>query len=319
MEFFYRQAQGLRVSSLGIGTYLGAMDQATDQGYRQSVSAALLGGINLVDTSLNYRNQRSEQAVGRALVDWGGARDRIVVCTKAGYLVPEAVPGNLRPEDVVGGRHSIAPGFLDDQLSRSLSNLGLHSVDVFYLHNPETQWGQLSEEDFYHRIRAAFEYCEHAFARGRLRYYGIATWDAFRRGEVSVSLRRLESIAREIAGPKHRFRFIQLPVNLAMREALTKPVEPGCTILELAAELGITVIASAALLHARLASSLPDEVADTLAGRTAAQRAIQFARSAPGVSVALVGMSTPEHVSENLELAAIPAAEPADILRLFQS
>jgi aryl-alcohol dehydrogenase-like predicted oxidoreductase len=49
-----------------------------------------------------------------------------------------------------------------------------------------------------------------------------------------------------------------------------------------------------------LASSLPSAVAAELAGDTTAQRAINFARSAPGVTTALVGMSSPAHVAENV-------------------
>src|SRR5580704_6099335 len=64
---FYRDAQGLRVSSIGIGTYLGEMDDATDFGYVEAVKGALAAGVNCIDTSLNYRNQRSERAIGAAL------------------------------------------------------------------------------------------------------------------------------------------------------------------------------------------------------------------------------------------------------------
>src|SRR5688500_14886972 len=58
---------GLRVSSLGIGTYLGREDDATDQAYEKAVTRAFERGINVVDTAVNYRHQRSERAIGRAL------------------------------------------------------------------------------------------------------------------------------------------------------------------------------------------------------------------------------------------------------------
>ena len=50
---------------------------------------------------------------------------------------------------------------------------------------------------------------------------------------------------------------------------------------------------------------------------TDAQRALQFARSAPGVTTALVGMSNPSHVVENLALAAQDPAPPEAYQRLF--
>src|SRR3954469_19656151 len=64
---FFRSAQGLEVSSIGIGSYLGEMDEQTDRGYTEAVVAAVKGGINFIDTSLNYRNQRSELAIGEAI------------------------------------------------------------------------------------------------------------------------------------------------------------------------------------------------------------------------------------------------------------
>ena len=314
---FYRAAQNFTVSSVGIGTYLGSMDEATDASYIRAIRGALAGGINFIDTSLNYRHQRSERAIANAISTWvrddGGARDEVVVCTKAGYLVPDAIPTNLlRRDDVVGGMHCLAPRFLSDQLERSRRNLGLETIDVFYLHNPETQLNYVSEDVFYGRIRSAFELLEHLVTGGEIQFYGAATWDGFRRaGKAgSLSLERLNSIAREAGGDLHHFRFIQLPVNLAMTE--------GRAVLELAPKLGITVVASASLLQARLSRGLPDEIAESLPGTTTdAQRAIQFTRSTPGVTVALVGMSKPEHVEENLRIARIPPVAPDRFTRVF--
>src|SRR5215469_7319238 len=128
---FYRQAFGLQVSSLGIGTYLGRDDDASDQAYTDALIAAGENGIDFFDTAINYRNQRSERCVGAALKHL--QRDEIVVCTKAGFLTPGAVPHSLKSEDIVGGMHSMAPAFLADQIERSLANLDIDTIDVFYL------------------------------------------------------------------------------------------------------------------------------------------------------------------------------------------
>ena len=316
-----RRAQDLPVSSVGIGTYLGPVDDATDASYEESVGVALGGGINVIDTSLNYRNQRSEEAIGRALGRWfaeGHPRASVVVCSKAGYLVPNAIPHGLTRKDLAGNIHSLAPHFLEDQLERSLANLGLKALDVFYVHNPETQLEFVDMDEFYVRMLKAFEMSEGCVAAGKIRYYGVATWEAFRRGAESVSLRRLDAIARDIAGDAHRLRFIQLPFNLAMPEAFTRPVEGSRTIFEVAAELGITVVASASILQGRLGSGLPEQAKVALPGlETDAQRALQFVRSCPGVTVALVGMSNPEHVRENLAVLNVPVLAPEAFRRLF--
>ena len=306
---FYRHAPTGTVSSVGIGSYLGPLDDARDESYTAAVQAAIAGGINFIDTSLNYRNQRSERAIGRALA--GHRRQELVLCTKAGYLVPDAVPtAVLRAGDVVAGMHSMAPAFLRDQLERSLANLGVDAVDVFYLHNPETQLAHIGEEDFYQRCRLAFECLEKLAAARLIRYYGAATWNGFRDGQLSLP--RLAAIAQEISGQSHRFRFIQLPVNLAMPEALTRGV------LAQAAEHGITAIASASLLQARLAQDLPAGLAAKFPGLTTdAQRALQFTRSTPGVTVALVGMGQVAHVAQNLAVAEVPPLTEAEYTGLF--
>ena len=323
---FYRTAQLLTVSNIGIGTYLGEMNDATDRGYTETVGVALSAGVNFIDTSLNYRNQRSERSIETAIFEAARAghiqRDEVVICTKAGYLVPHAVPtGVLTARDVVGGMHSIAPAFLADQLGRSRRNLGIEAIDVFYLHNPETQLSYVNQDEFDARILQAFIFLEQAVQEGGIQFYGAATWEGFRKPPQSpgaLSLDRLAAIAREAGGADHHFRFVQLPLNLAMPEAFANRVG-GESVLDLAARLGITAVASASLLQSRLARNLPSEIREKLPGvRSDAQCAIQFVRSTPGITTALVGMSDVGHVRENLELAGIPAAAEEPYLSLYK-
>ncbi|MCZ2148703.1 MAG: aldo/keto reductase [Bryobacterales bacterium] len=322
---FFRQAQGLTVSSLGLGTYLGPMTDEADASYTSAILAAVEDGINFLDTSLNYRHQRSELAIGAALRQMSERREELVLCTKAGYLVPGATP-KLPETDTVGGMHSMAPAFLEDQLTRSLENLGVETIDVFYLHKPETQLRYIDPETFYKRIAAAFERLESFAAAGRIRYYGAATWDGFRRNGQpdGLSLARLSALARGIGGDAHHFRFIQLPFNLAMVEAYGQRAETRdgqrINVFEAARRDDITVAASAALLQSRLASGLPGQLAEKLeAPGPDAIRAIQFARSAPGITTALVGMGNPGHVRENLAIASCPPLSAAKFESLFSA
>jgi aryl-alcohol dehydrogenase-like predicted oxidoreductase len=309
---FYRQAFGLQVSSLGIGTYLGGDDDASDRAYTDALIAAGENGINFFDTAINYRNQRSERCVGAALKHL--QRDEIVVCTKAGFLTPGAVPKSLAREEIAGGMHSMAPDFLADQIERSLANLDIDTVDVFYLHNPETQLGFVGPDEFEHRIRRAFAKLEEMAAQEKIRWYGAATWEGFRKG--ALSLPRMAELAAEAGGPDHRFRFIQLPFNLGMVEAYAGKPE---SVLEAAQRLGVAVVASGTLMQGQVLKHMPDPVAEILPGLgTDAQRAIQFTRSTPGISVALVGMSRREHVFENLGVARVAPATREQYLRLYQ-
>src|SRR5260370_301326 len=93
---FYRTVRSLSLSSLGIGTYMGGDDDAADEAYTDALTIAGVGGINLFDTAINYRNQRSERCIGAALRQL--QRDEIVVCTNAAFLTAAAVPTFLNPQ-----------------------------------------------------------------------------------------------------------------------------------------------------------------------------------------------------------------------------
>lgn len=315
---FYRDAGGLRISSLGIGTYRGACDAATDRSYVEAIRLALSGGVNLVDTSLNYRAQRSERGVGRAIDAFidrdGGSRDEIVVCSKGGFLVPRGfAAGSVDRGEVAGGMHCLAPAFLADQIERSRTNLGIETIDIYYLHNPETQLDFIDIATFRRRMVAAFEQLERAVADGFIQSYGTATWNGY--WESRLSLPQLLGWAREVAGDSHHFRFVQLPFNFALDDLLDGGGQ--VSVLDVAAELGVGVIASASLWEARLAEDLPAAVGDAMAGLdTDAQRAIQFVRSTPGIAAALVGMRSPAHVAENLGVARVPPLAAAAFTRV---
>jgi len=332
---FYRQAAGLTISSIGMGTYLGECDDAEDARYANLLEAGVSHGLNLMDTAINYRCQRSERAVGqalRAVISSGSAaRDEIVVCTKGGYVPLEGAPpgtragydeylekeyfatGTMSRSDLVAGGHCLKPGFLANQIERSRANIGVDCVDVFYLHNPEQQLDTLDRKTFLMVIREAFGELESQVSNGRIAAYGCATWNGFRTFAANrnyLSLHELVRAAKDAGGEDHHFRAIQLPVNLAMTEAVRSPTQSdngkNLSLLDLALELGIAVVASASLMQAQLTRNLPAAVKSIFPSlETDAQRAIAFVRSLPLAS-ALVGMRQREHLEENLVAGAAP-------------
>jgi len=345
----FRKQQNLWLSSIGIGTYLGNADDETDARYTAAVARAVQLGANVIDTAANYRFQRSERAIGAALRNLteakGVSRTEIVICTKGGYLPFDGAPPRdirhyveetfVKPgiagfEDIVGGSHCMTPAYLQNQLQQSLGNLNLECVDVYYIHNPESQLGHVSEGEFFARLRAAFEALEKNRGGGKLRFYGVATWNGFRVPSSSGasggyhSLARMVDIAREAGGESHGFRFIQMPFNLGMPEALTlsNQVVDGQQVstLEAASALGLTVISSASIFQGRVAQGLPNDLRVTLGSLpTDAQTAIQFVRSSPGICTALVGMSRIEHVEENLKLISAEPLELSQFMQLFST
>jgi aryl-alcohol dehydrogenase-like predicted oxidoreductase len=333
-EHFRLVEGGLRLGSVGVGTYLGREDDATDAAYRRSVAHALERSFNVVDTAVNYRHQRSERAVGAALADLVGrraiGRDEVFVATKGGYIPFDGEmprdpagyftetylrPGLVRPDEVVGGAHCMAPRFLADQIERSRANLGLATIDLYYLHNPESQLEAVDRDEFTRRLRAAFEALEAAVAAGKIARYGTATWNGYREPPDSPGLLNLAdvvAVAREVGGREHHFRAVQLPYNLAMTEAFTRANQrlgkDTVSMLEAARRLDVYVMASASVYQGQLTRNLPPVIAEYLPGMTTdAQRALQFARSTPGIGTVLVGMKSTAHVDENAVVAtAVP-------------
>jgi len=333
----------LWLSSIGLGTYLGEPDDAADVAYVEAIGAALSSGINVLDTAINYRHQRSERNIGTALAQLIGTgklrRDEVLVCTKAGYLsLDGSLPpdprayfvrqyvetGILDPKDLSGGMHCISPSYLENQIERSRRNLGLETIDLFYLHNPESQLADTSAQVFDDRLRRAFEMLEDKVKAGTIRYYGMATWNAFRvpdGSRDSISLSRTAGLAREVGGPDHHFRFIQLPFSLAMPEAfgLSNQVleKKNVSVLTAAQRLGIAVMGSAALYQGRLTHGLPPFIQQQLGMNNDAENAIQFARSTPGLTTALIGMGSVVHVAANLRPALLLPARLDEWSRLF--
>jgi aryl-alcohol dehydrogenase-like predicted oxidoreductase len=332
-DFFRPTSLDLTVSSIGIGTYLGEPTEDDDEAYANTILRAITCGINLIDTAINYRCQRSEVAVGAAIqeaLDQGlTTRESLVVCTKGGYVPLEQEPPPtreayqeylrrefldpqvFRPDDLVAGGHCLAPRFLRFCIAKSRQNLGLRTIDLYYLHNPEQQLTTVTSSELRERLRAAFTVLEESVSRGDIGAYGCATWNGFRispQTKGHLSLEEIVTVAREVAGEKHHFRAVQLPINLAMPEAVRMPTQSLdgrlVTPLEAAAELGVTVVASASLMQARLTSGLPDAVRELFPKcETDAQRAIAFTRTINGVTAALFGTRHAYYVDENLGCA----------------
>jgi len=323
--YFRRFGPGV-ASSIGIGTYLGEPTPAVDERSRRALVTALEAGCNVVDTAVNYRCGRAERVVGEALGEAGVDRESVVVATKGGFVpfdgsrpadparyVRETFldPGLIDPDDLARGSHCIAPEFLDAMVDRSRSRLGVDALDLYYVHNPETQLAARDREAVYDRLEAAFERLERRVADGDLRAYGVATWAAFRvppdddrHLSLPAVLDRAAAAADAVGADEPSLSAIQLPFNVVMADAFTRAVHgrggDRRSALAFARAAGLDVFTSASLAQGDLTGGLPAGIGAELSGDTAAQRALNFARSGPGVTCALVGASRPEHVREDL-------------------
>jgi aryl-alcohol dehydrogenase-like predicted oxidoreductase len=327
----FRSFLSLSIASLGAGTYLGEADSLTDRLVEEAVYESVAsGGVNVVDTAINYRMQKAERSIGRTLerlMNEGLVkRDELFIATKNGYLTSDGdLPkdfwryvqeeyiraGKLKVDEIAGEVHSMAPRFLLDQLERSLENLGVECIDLVYLHNAAESWiPEIGYRSFLERVANVFSLYEKKRSEGKIRYYGFASWTCFRvpRGEPEyASLADLVEVAKNVGGAEHGFRFIQLPFNPAMSEALSaknqRIADEPLTTFEAAQRLGLGVFTSAPFAEGRL---LNHTRVPELEGSRALSL-LQFARSAhPAVMAALVGQKDPVHVRENVRIGRIP-------------
>jgi len=342
----FRRPDRLWLSSLGLGTKPGAPGGVDDLCYRSVTPRALELGVNVFDTSISYRQQTSERALGRALNrafrEGVAQRDEVFVISKCGYLSADAESvmdgrrylvrtyldtGLVELDEVVNGVHVLSPRFIADQIERSRANLALETIDLYLLEDPELQLAARGPSGFKEALAAWFETLEEAVARGAIASYGLSTWHGMlvpygERGHVSMF--ELLETAMQVGGPEHHLRGIALPYSVAFGEArgLASQFGPearATNLFDTLRDTGTAVFTAAPLVHGRAARGLPLFFRQAFpALKTDAQRCLQFARSTPGVTTALVAMRGLEHVDENLALASHEPAKPDVIDALFE-
>ena len=239
----------LKISSLGIGTYMGDPDDITDFLMYDAIKQSVLsGGINHIDTAPNYRYMKSEKTVGKILTTLENKydidRSQLFVTSKAGY-VPEDAENQISlrlmleslivehgvPEDsiVSESAHCMHPTFLEWSLADSLRRLNLETLDCLYLHNAYESQGPFNTDNvFFDRLAEAFEFMEKMVEAGKIRSYGMATYSCFRvkptEAKMHLNLQKVERIAQKVVGEdkKHNFKYIQVPANVLMPESFVE-------------------------------------------------------------------------------------------------
>lgn len=256
---------GLLCSQVGFGAY--RLHSSINE-HKLALQKALLNGINLIDSSANYSDGKSEELIGQVLTDLINQkqieRESVIIVTKGGYLQGRNYQysqqckqsGKPWPELVEYGpgiEHCIHPLFIEDQLERSLKRLQLKSIDVYLLHNPEyyLSWAHKMDipltqnrQEYLLRIENAFRYLEKEVRRGRIHFYGISS-NTFPGHTTDPNFTPLEAIwnIAEHINPRHHFKVIQMPMNLIEHQAVTNINQPTMqSAIEFACEKGLAVL-----------------------------------------------------------------------------
>ncbi len=328
----FRVFDGLHLSSIGMGTYLGEPTNEDDLAVEDAVYESVKSGaINVIDTAINYRAMKSEKSIGRALLrlaNHGVTRDQVFVSTKNGYITNDGDYPKvdvmeyiykmyiqtevMAAADISSGYNVMNANYLAKCIDKSLMNMHLSTIDLVYLHNAFESWNKdVSRHRFMEMLTKVFEVYENYRTQGKIRYYGMATWTCFRvppDAHEYLSLEQAVKAAESVGGKNHGFRFIQLPYNLAYSEALllknqAAAFEKNLTILEAAARLNVGVFTSIPLFQGKL---LEAKIPDYGGMSYPVGKLVQILRSSPSVVASLIGQKKIEHVKENLKLANVP-------------
>ena len=232
-------------TKLAFGTYRTGLD---DPEHKAALTLALKEGIRLIDTSTNYMNGDAERLIAEVLQDvYGGHKpDDLEIVSKCGYIqgsLLEEIKKNeqmIEELDIIKYNevcyHSIHPGFIKAELTKSLERLGLKQLDCYLLHNPEYYlMHEIKDETqrteaqmiMLDRILDAFMLLETEAKEGRILSYGISS-NSFSLDANALYFLPYENLvdlankaAYEVGNEQHHFSTIELPINLLEKEGLT--------------------------------------------------------------------------------------------------
>jgi aryl-alcohol dehydrogenase-like predicted oxidoreductase len=315
-------ATDLLVSEIGFGCARlgGFFGSATRADMVRTLRAAAAAGVTFFDTADMYTQGESERLLGDA---FRGDRGKVVIASKVGYCLPRqrVLATRLKPllRPVVrrlGLRRSSLPGAVRGELAQdfspaylvravegSLRRLRTDYLDLLQLHSPPT--AVLERGDFLAPL-------EQLQRQGKVRYYGVS---CERTADALLCLQHPGLAA------------LQLRLNLldqsALAEALPRAGARGVAVI--ARECYAGGLLTKPLDHLGLEAMIADAEAreakrrevlalDRLAhrhGRALHEFALQFVLSVDHVSVALLGMRTGAHLSDNLRCLPATRLDPA--------
>tara|TARA_Y100000590_G_scaffold465508_1_gene638017 strand:+ start:1330 stop:2466 length:1137 start_codon:yes stop_codon:yes gene_type:complete len=219
------------LSSIGFGLYRGEESDKGDEKWIESLLYGLDNGINTIDTAQKYRNGRSEKVVGQVVNKLIGAkkikRDNLFISTKAGLLPNYIIESDHLLKIGVNKKYinyeqkfCMDPTFIDWSVDKALEAMDLNYLDGFLLHNPEIAMLFDNGEE---RILECLKVLEQKAIDGKIKFYGLATWNGLRRepkSKLHIDLLSIIKCINEYFGKNH-FKIIEAPLSIGMPTILS--------------------------------------------------------------------------------------------------
>ncbi|EHH16651.1 hypothetical protein EGK_11972 [Macaca mulatta] len=298
--FYYRNLgkSGLRVSCLGLGTWVTFGGQISDEVAERLMTIAYESGVNLFDTAEVYAAGKAEVILGSIIKKKGWRRSSLVITTKLYW------GGKAETERGLSRKHII------EGLKGSLQRLQLEYVDVVFANRPD------SNTPMEEIVRAM----THVINQGMAMYWGTSRWSAMEIMEAYSVARQFNMIPPVCEQAEYHL-FQREKVEVQLPELYHKIGVGAMTWSPLACGIisgkygnGVPESSRASLkcyqwLKERIVSEegrkqqnkLKDlsPIAERL-GCTLPQLAVAWCLRNEGVSSVLLGSSTPEQLIENL-------------------
>lgn len=279
---------------IAIGTAEPADSSASPTVLRRGLRSALKCGLRIIDTAPNYYEGLAEESIGKVLAEINIPRNRIGVITKAGQLTNKEMI-NLAEIGQIGiGQHWRFDGSsIEHSITRSLDRLGVRYLDCVLLHNPEDAIAEANSTA--NVLGEAFEVLERLCCEGKIRAWGIASWDGFYRPPGSSRSLQLAKILQHLNHEykKHHFAALELPMGLWNLTQFRSKCQLGMearqevmTVSEAASAFGIKILLSSPFCGG---GAIP-LVEHSDSNLTAAQNALLETRKFAPDCVRIVGM-----------------------------
>ena len=288
---------GIQASSLALGAMnFGKLGGTTQTEVDTLVGTALDAGINLIDTADAYGRGESEELLGNALA---GRREEVVLATKAGLPMGDGV-----------GERGASRRWLTTALDASLRRLQVDHVDLFQIH----RWDPATSDE---ETLAALTDLQQA---GKIRHFGTSTYPAYRlvQAQWAAGTARVRRFVTEQPSYSILQRGVErdvLPVaqEYGLGVLVWSPLASGWLSGAVRRDREVTTN-RATFLPQRFDLAVPanrarmDAVEQLAAlaeqaGLTLIQLALGFVTAHPGVTSALIGPRTPEHLTSQLAAA----------------
>lgn len=295
MKYSTFEKTGKKVSRLGYGAMGlgGAFGQSDEKEMIRSVISSLEQGVNFIDTARNYGE--SERILGLALREWKGEAPFI------SSKIQSKGPGNLGWGQPIPVETAFPKGWLRESTEISLQQLGIETIDLMQLHQYWPQWD---------RVDYWMDELLQLKEEGKIRAIGISLPD--QRHDIALSLIQSGSID-SVQTVYNIFDPLPLDCLIPSCQEHQVAVLARCVLDEggLTGFLKEDTVFEEGDFRKNYFDYIPRQVyidrvqqlkdafipkyADSLA-----ELAIKFALHHPGVTTALISMSSPRHANENI-------------------